>query len=90
MHKGHLAGAVILLSLAIVCISGTAVEVVQGEYGLASGHFWLAVVFHLATGTAAAFLFAKAHGTRQKGPDESNTADQACPGRQETGEEASS
>ena len=90
MHKGYLVGAVILLALAVTCMSWTTVQVVQGKFGLASVNFLLAIVFHLATGAGGAFLFAKAHGARQKAPDESNAADQACDDRQELGEEASS
>jgi len=66
MHKGHLAAAVVLLTLSTVCITSTTIEVVQGKYGLASGHFWLAIVFHSVTGVGAAFLFVKAHAAGQK------------------------
>ena len=65
MHKGYLAGGLILLSLAIGCIAAMVAEVVQTKCGMGSWRFWAAVVFHFASGTAAAFLLDKAHRAPQ-------------------------
>lgn len=66
MHKVYLVGGVILLSLAVGCIAAATAEVVQAKYALASWRFWAAVVFHFASGTAAAFVLAKG----RRGPHE--------------------
>ena len=60
MHKGFLAGSVILFALSFACVIGTVVEVIAGKYGMGALRFWSAVVFHAVTAAAALFLLAKA------------------------------
>ena len=61
MHKGYLAGAIVLLVLSIGCIVGTVVEVIVGKYGMGSLQFWGGVVFHAATAVIAMALLVRAH-----------------------------
>ena len=64
MHKGRLAGAIVLLAVSVVCIVGTTVEVIRGQYGLASVNFAGAVVFHAVTALLGTILLAKAHARK--------------------------
>ena len=61
MHKGRLVGAIVLLAASLVCIISTTIEVVRGQYGLASVNFAGAVVFHAVTALLGTILLAKAH-----------------------------
>jgi len=64
VNKGYLIASIVIFVVSIACILGTAYEVIQGTYGLASFNLWGGVLFHGVSAVVASFLLVKAHGQK--------------------------